>query len=106
MVFYKIYSKNLRSNFQAGFLLNFCSMSSEEKRNSSKTDKSNTSLGILVGYAGSIVEKNKFFLRFLTQFKHVPPIKLSSEDGFLANEQIGLSSLFLGIQTGYKIYIK
>lgn len=107
--YYKFYSNSLRANIQAGFLLNFSSFSSEaynysNSRNFSATSTSKTSLGLLIGFAGSIVEKEKFFLRFQTQFKYVPPIKFASEDGLLSDEKIGLSSLFIGIQTGFKIY--
>jgi hypothetical protein len=107
--YYKFYSNSLRANIQVGFFLNFSSFSSEaynytNSRNFSATSTSKTSLGLLIGFAGSIVEKEKFFVRFQTHFKYVPPIKFASEDGLLADEKIGLSSLFIGIQTGFKIY--
>ena len=103
LVFYKHYSKSFRSNFQAGFLINFCSFSTVENANKSYK-KSKIDFGLMVGFAVSIIEKDIFFLRFQSQFKYVPPIKFSGEIGLLANEEIGLSSLFLGIQTGFKIY--
>jgi hypothetical protein len=106
LVYYKHYSKSLRSNFQAGILLNLCSISYNDYGNFHMPDQSvsKSNLGLMVGFAGSIVEKRVFFWRFQTQFKYVPPIKFSNEDGFLADEKIGLSSLFLGMQIGIKLY--
>jgi len=69
-----------------------------------KTNKSKTNIGFMIGFAGSLVEKKLFFLRFQSQFKYVSPIKFTSADGFLANEKIDLSHLFIGLQTGFKIY--
>ena len=57
-----------------------------------------------MGYSGSIVEKDFFFMRINAQFKYVPPMEAEGLDGFLSNERIGLSNLYIGIQTGFKLY--
>ena len=104
LIYYKHYSKSFKSNIQAGILLNFCSFSYNDYNSFNEIDKSKSTIGIIVGFTGSIIERRVFFWRFQTQFKYVPPIKFSYEDGLLANEKIGLSSLFLGMQLGIKLY--
>lgn len=87
--------------------MNFCSIyvdKSNYMTGISRTEESKNNLGLMIGYAGSVLEKNSFFLRFQSQFKYVPPIKFTSNDGIFIDEKVGLSSLYLGIQLGFKLY--
>jgi hypothetical protein len=107
LLFYKYYLPAFRSNFQAGLIVNFATIDIDENiysPNSINSESSKASPGILVGYTGSLVEKNVFFLRIMGQFKFVPPMEPKGLDGFLANEKIGLSNIYIGIQTGFKLY--
>lgn len=101
-VSYKYYLKYFKSNLQAGLILSNTKIEDSDGYGYSMND-SEMSGGFLLGYAGSIVENEKFFLRFQTQFRFVFPIELSNSDLFLDGEKIGLSHLFIGIQTGIKI---
>jgi len=107
LLYYKYYLPSCRSNVQAGMLVNFCTISMNEGyyiNSVNLSESSRISPGFLIGYAGSIFEKKSFFLRIQCQFKYVPPIKTDGYEGFLVNEKVGLSNLFLGIQTGFKLY--
>ena len=99
---YKYYFKSYKSNLQAGLMLNSARIwESFADENSSKYSK--LSGGFLIGYAGSLVEKEVFFLRFQAQFRYIFPLEVTNSDSFLNGEKIGLSHLFIGIQTGIKI---
>lgn len=107
ILFYKYYLPAFRSNFQAGLIVNFATIDVIENiysPNSINSESTKTSPGILIGYSGSIIEKNVFFMRINGQFKYVPPIEPEGLGGFLAKERIGLSNLYIGIQTGFKLY--
>lgn len=100
---YKYYFKSYKSNLQAGLIMNNSRVwETGENNNSGKYSK--LSWGLLVGYAGSLVEKEVFFLRFQMQFRYVVPLEVTNSDSFLNGEKIGLSHLFIGIQTGIKIF--
>lgn len=101
-VSYKYYFKSYKSNLQVGLIMNNARIwESGENWKSSKYSK--VSGGILIGYAVSLVEKEVFFLRFQTQFRYVFPLKNTNVDSFLNGEKIGLSHLFIGVQSGIKI---
>lgn len=107
LFYYKYYMPTYRSNFQIGLIVNFSKITIDDSSymdpyNLSKSSK--TSPGLLIGYAGSIIEKNVFFLRIECQFKYVPPLEVDGLDGFMINEKVSLSNLFLGIKTGIKLY--
>ena len=99
---YKYYLKSYKSNLQVGLILNNARVrESGENNNSGRYSK--LSWGLLIGYAGSLVEKEVFFLRFQTQFRYIYPLEVTNSDSFMNGEKIGLSHLFIGIQTGVKI---
>lgn len=99
---YKYYFKSYKSNLQAGFILNNTRI--WESLDDEKVNKnSKLSGGILIGYAGSLVEKEVFFMRFQAQFRYIIPFEVTNSDSFLYGEKIGLSHVFIGIQTGIKI---
>ena len=98
---YKYYFKSYKSNLQAGLILNNTRVwESDENENSSKDSK--MSGGFLIGYAGSLVEKEVFFMRFQAQFRYIFPLEVTTSDSYINGEKIGLSPLFVGIQTGIK----
>ena len=98
---YKYYFKSYKSNLQAGLILNNTRVcESGENENSSKDSK--MSGGFLIGYAGSLVEKEVFFMRFQAQFRYIFPLEVTTSDSYINGEKIGLSHLFVGIQTGIK----
>ena len=99
---YKYYSKSYKSNLEVGVIMNNARVwESVESWNSPKYSK--VSGGFLLGYAGSLIEKEVFFLRFRTQFRYVFPAEITKDDSFINGEKIGLSHLYIGIQTGVKI---
>lgn len=99
---YKYYFKSFKSNLQTGIIMNIAKVwETGENWKSSKYSK--VSGGILIGYAGSLFENEVFFLRFQTQFRYVFPLKNTNVDSFLNGEKIGLSHLFIGVQSGIKI---
>ena len=103
LLFYKSYTKSYRTNFQVGPILNFNHLWYERP---SGQEPQKTSLGIMVGMAFSLTEKESFFMRFVTRFKYVPPITTNGVDEFLENEKIGLSNIHLGLQFGFKTFPK
>jgi hypothetical protein len=85
--------------------MDFGSIQDSDSWSTSEADveQSYTNWGVLIGLALPLVEKEEFFLRFQTQFRYVSPIEISNPEMFLSGEQVTLSHLFIGIQTGFKI---
>jgi hypothetical protein len=88
---------------QAGVILNMANIK-EVNEQSRVVKDAEVRWGFLIGYAGSLVEQELFFIRFQTQFRYVFPVEFANNELFMNNEKIGLSHFFIGIQTGVKIY--
>ena len=58
--------------------------------------------GFLIGYGDSLVEKEVFSCDFRSS-SDIFPLEVTTSDSFINWEKIGLSHLFIGIQTGIKI---
>lgn len=103
---YKLYLKNFRSNLQTGLIMDFGSIKDSDSWSISETDveQSYFNWGFLVGIAMPLLEREEFFLRFQTQFRYIFPVEISNEEMFLSGEKVALSHLFIGIQTGFKIW--
>ncbi len=103
---YKYYLKSFKSVLQAGVIINKSNIREiyDNIIYEREVKDSRTRLGFLIGYAGSFVEKELFFIRFQTQFRYVFPVEYANTDLFMHTEKIGLSHFFIGIQTGVKIY--
>lgn len=103
---YKYYLKSFKSALQAGVILNKANIREVDGTYLHPIEVKDTAFrwGFLIGYAGSLVERELFFIRFQTQFRYVFPVEYANADLFMNHEKIGLSHLFIGIQTGIKIY--
>lgn len=103
---YKYYLRTFKSVLQTGLILNKANIREEDGNylHPGVVKDSATKWGLLIGYAGSLVEKEVFFIRFQTQFRYVFPVKFTNAELFMNNEKIGLSHFFIGFQTGVKIY--
>jgi len=103
---YKYYFKSFKSAFQAGVIMNNAKIKEvyDNYYHGREVKDSAVKWGFLIGYAGSLVEGEQFFIRFQTQFRYVFPVEYDNNDLFINHEKIALSHLFIGIQTGVKIY--
>jgi hypothetical protein len=103
---YKYYFKSFKSALQAGVIMNNAKIKEvyDNYFHSREVKDSSVRWGFLIGYAGSLVEREQFFIRFQTQFRYIFPVEYDNYDLFMNREKIGLSHLFIGIQTGVKIY--
>ena len=103
---YKYYLKTFKSVLQTGVIMNKTNIREKDGTYLYPNEVKDSAFrwGFLIGYAGSIVEKKLFFIRFQTQFRYVFPVKFDNQKLFMDNEKIGLSQLFIGVQTGIKIY--
>lgn len=94
---YKLYSRSFKSALQAGLIVNFSTITNE-------VEESQIKMGFLIGYIGSLIEKETFFMRFQTQLRYIVPLMYTNEDLFMYNEKISLSHFFIGLQMGVKLY--
>lgn len=102
---YKYYLKSFKTVLQAGLIMNKANIREVDGNYYQNREIRDSAVrwGFLVGYAGSLVEKEMFFIRFQTQFRYVFPVEFANDELFMNNEKIGLSHFFIGIQTGVKI---
>ena len=103
---YKYYFKSCKSALQVGIIMNNAKIKEvyHNYYHGREVKDSAVKWGFLIGYAGSLVEREQFFIRFQTQFRYVFPVEYDNNDLFMNHEKIALSHLFIGIQTGVKIY--
>lgn len=94
---YKLYSRSFKSALQAGLIINFSTITNE-------VEESQIKMGFLIGYTGSLIEKETFFMRFQTQLRYIVPLMYTNEDLFMYNEKISLSHFFIGLQMGVKLF--
>jgi hypothetical protein len=103
---YKYYLKSFKSALQTGVIMNKANIREVygDIINTREIKDSAFRWGFMVGFAGSLVDLEQFFIRFQTQVRYVFPVEYVNEDLFMNNEKIGLAHFFIGIQTGVKIY--